>query len=129
MKGILLDEDTKEYKAQIAHGGNLRELGGYKLASDAALAYDQAERLFNGEYARTNFSSDQDHKDSRVEEMRRTGLNVDFDSIKANMAVRLDVIVKEVSASATKESDIDSSSDFDEPSKKKKKRNERESPQ
>ena len=110
------------YQAQMSIRGKTHNLGSYKLASDAALAYDNAQKLRKCPNLKTNFSKEQQHKNLRALESRRTGLNVDFPSVQAYMASRLDCVATNIRASAEKDSGLNSGGDGEKPLSKKMKR-------
>ena len=120
LKGFYFHDGS--YKSQIKTGGNVHHLGNYKLASDAALAYDNAQKLRKCPNLKTNFSKEQQHKNLRALESRRTGLNVDFASVQAYMASRLDFVATNIRASAEKDSGLNSGGDGEKPLSKKMKR-------
>ena len=105
LKGFVFKLDKKKYKAKISYGQNGINLGYYKLASDASWAYDRALGVLRGEKARTNFDSEEAYKSSRALEMKETNLHVDYETIQAKIASKIDDIRSKIcsSASAAKE--------------------------
>jgi len=105
LKGFLFKPDKKKYKAKIKYGENDINLGYYKLASDAAWAYDRALGVLRGEKAKPNFSSEDAYKSSRALEMKETNLHVDYETIQAKIASKIDDVTSKMgsSASAAKE--------------------------
>ena len=54
-KGIYRDSKSEKYHARICEHGQRHYLGAFPSAVDAALAYDNAARLYFGEFAALNF--------------------------------------------------------------------------
>ena len=54
-KGIYKDKKSDSYHARICENGRRHYLGMFSSAMDAALAYDEAARMYFGEYATLNF--------------------------------------------------------------------------
>ncbi|KAL7526567.1 hypothetical protein ACHAXR_004615, partial [Thalassiosira sp. AJA248-18] len=97
LKGVSFNKEKKKYQARINHGGKLCHLGYYKLAVDAALAHDSALGLLKTQDdLETNFATEQDHKNARAMELKKTGLNVDFDAVEAYMSVKIDWFVSKI---------------------------------
>ncbi len=55
-KGVYLAKETKKWRAAIYHNNECIHLGYFENEEDAAKAYDQAARLYHGEFASLNFS-------------------------------------------------------------------------
>jgi len=96
LKGFAFKPDKKKYKAKIKYGENDINLGYYKLASDAAWAYDRALGVLRGEKARTNFDSEDAYRSSRALEMKETNLHVDYETIQAKIASKTASAAKEI---------------------------------
>ena len=96
--------------------------GTYKLASDAALAYDKAMRLLKGQdYANANFANWQEYQNARVTELQRTGLEVDSGKVETYMTSKMNQVASKAReslsnssspASDSEEEEMISSSDF-----------------
>lgn len=56
-KGIYRDTKSDGYHARICENGRRHYLGLFPSAEDAARAYDEAARVYFGEYATLNFAS------------------------------------------------------------------------
>lgn len=89
-------------KATISYDGKKDiNLGYYKLASDAALVHDKALVLLKGNTSlrsvRANFTTDQEHEDSRTIEMNRTGLNVDIDTVLSKISSKVTGLLSKMS--------------------------------
>ena len=106
LKGFVFKLDKKKYKAKIKYGENDINLGYYKLASDAAWAYDRALGVLRGDKARTNFSSEDAYKSSRALEMKETNLHVDYETIQAKIASKVDDVRSKMSSSASAAKEI-----------------------
>ena len=98
LKGSSFIQEKKKYHGKIRHGGKHYHLGYYKLASDAALACDKALKLLMGPNANTNYATEHDHKKMRAMELRRTGLNVDFEAVRAYMSSKVNGAILKVSS-------------------------------
>eukprot|EP00579_Thalassiosira_antarctica_P003270 CAMPEP_0201904980 /NCGR_PEP_ID=MMETSP0902-20130614/56276_1 /ASSEMBLY_ACC=CAM_ASM_000551 /TAXON_ID=420261 /ORGANISM="Thalassiosira antarctica, Strain CCMP982" /LENGTH=1143 /DNA_ID=CAMNT_0048439085 /DNA_START=159 /DNA_END=3590 /DNA_ORIENTATION=+ len=103
LKGSSFIQEKKKYQAKIKHGGKHNHLGYYKIASDAALAHDEALKLLMGPKANTNYATEHDHKNMRAMELRRTGLNVDFEAVRAYMSSKVNGVILKVRASSNGE--------------------------
>ena len=107
LKGFLFKPDKKKYKAKIKYGENDINLGYYKLASDAARAYDRALGILRGEEARTNFDSEDAYRSSRALEMKETNLHVDYETIQAKIASKIDDVTSKICASSASAKTVD----------------------
>ena len=74
-------------------------MGNYDLASDAALAYDEAIKCIEGPDADTNFDTDQEYQIFRAKELKVTGLDVDLDKTRAYISTKLDDFITKALAS------------------------------
>lgn len=54
-KGVCWDKARNKWLAQIRSGGKSIRLGRFENEAEAAQAYDDAARLYHGEFARLNF--------------------------------------------------------------------------
>ena len=55
-KGVTWNRRDKEWRAQITVESRIIQLGGFRTAEEAALAYDEAALKYHGEFARGNFN-------------------------------------------------------------------------
>jgi len=70
--GVTYNNSTKTFESEIKHGRRKHHLGNWHLQSDAALAYDEACKLLNGEdCSNVNFASDQSYLDARSNEISK----------------------------------------------------------
>jgi len=101
--GVYFVKEKKKYVAKIqqkrTNGGKPCHLGSYMLASDAALAHDEALRLLKISYPKINFATDQDHENARAVESSRRKLDVDFDAVRKYMSSTLSHIISKARAS------------------------------
>jgi hypothetical protein len=58
-KGVSLDKKVNKWQAKITSYGRHKWLGYFTTPEAAALAYDQAAKLLNGEFAKLNFNQPQ----------------------------------------------------------------------
>jgi len=58
-KGVSFHKRIKKWQAQIRANGRSVCLGYFSDPKDAAIAYDKAARVYQGNYAYLNFSGDQ----------------------------------------------------------------------
>ena len=78
------------YHVRIYHNGKQHNILSCKLQSDAALAYDEAARVLKGpKWSIINFAHKQAHRTLRAIELKKTGLNVDFDETLAKMSLKV----------------------------------------
>ena len=99
LTGVFFNEEKNKYQARIPYGGKERKLGHYKLASDAALAFDTALRLLGpSKKMKPNFASEKDHKKLRAVESRRIGLTVVFGKVKSSISSKIDGLITKVRA-------------------------------
>lgn len=55
-KGVYFRNERGTWQATINFEGKMYRLGSYKTDVDAALAYDDAAKVFHGEFAKLNFN-------------------------------------------------------------------------
>ncbi len=53
-KGVSFSSDRKKWQAKIKHNGNSIWIGYFDYESDAAIAYNEAAKMYHGEFARLN---------------------------------------------------------------------------
>lgn len=68
-------------------------MGAYLLASDAALAYDEAIKCIKGPDADTNFDTDQEYMESRAKESASAGLDTDLNETRAYISAKVDAFI------------------------------------
>jgi len=107
-KGVSFIEEKEKYQekyqGKIEHGGKACHLGYYMLASDAALAHDEALRLLKISNVRPNFATDQDHKNERAVELSKTvktRFDDDFEAVQQYITSTVSHIVSKVIASSS----------------------------
>lgn len=72
--GVTFNRTHNKYQACITHYRKQHYLGRYKLAADAALAYDESARLLKGPNWKTNFTTRDDYelaKEREIEQVSR----------------------------------------------------------
>jgi len=70
--GVTYNNSTQAFESEIKHGRRKHHVGHWNLQSDAALAYDEACKLMNGEdCSDVNFASDQSYLDARSNEISK----------------------------------------------------------
>ena len=70
--GVTYNNSTQSFESEIKHGRRKHHVGHWNLQSDAALAYDEACKLLNGEDCNNvNFASDQSYLDARSNEISK----------------------------------------------------------
>jgi len=67
--GVTYNKTHAKYQACITHYRKQHYLGRYKLAVDAARAYDQSAKLLKGDSWKINFQTDQDYEIAKAKEM------------------------------------------------------------
>ncbi|KAL7499435.1 hypothetical protein ACHAWT_009543 [Skeletonema menzelii] len=75
--GVTYNLTHAKYQACITHYRKQYYLGRYKLAVDAALAYDEAAKLLKGPNWKVNFPSKEAYEKARKEEIQRIGIVAD----------------------------------------------------
>lgn len=71
--GVTYNKTHAKYQACITHYRKQHYLGRYKLAVDAALAYDESARLLKGMSWKVNFATRQVYEESKLLELQRIG--------------------------------------------------------
>jgi len=109
LKGRTFVKSMNKYLGRIRFRGKDYVLGYYELASDAALAHDEALKTFLGSKessrfaknskAKFTFATDREHRKTRVTESRKRGLNVDFEAVKEYMSSEMDKMMSKFLAS------------------------------
>lgn len=67
--GVTYNKTHAKYQACITHYRKQHYLGRYKLAVDAARAYDQSAKLLKGEGWKINFQADEDYEAAKAKEV------------------------------------------------------------
>lgn len=93
LKGVYWVGANRRCRSGLSHGGRMLSLGRYDLASDAALAYDEAARLLKGDGAKLNFAREHDHRRLRAREMNWAGSGAEFESVQAYMSSKVNYAV------------------------------------
>lgn len=71
--GVTYNKTHAKYQACITHYRKQHYLGRYKLAVDAALAYDESARLLKGSSWKVNFQKRQDYEEAKQRELESVG--------------------------------------------------------
>jgi len=71
--GVTYNKTHAKYQACITHYRKQHYLGRYKLAVDAALAYDESARLLKGSSWKVNFQSRRDYEEAKFRELESVG--------------------------------------------------------
>lgn len=71
--GVTYNKTHAKYQSCITHYRKQHYLGRYKLAVDAALAYDESARLLKGSSWKVNFQSRQDYEEAKFRELESVG--------------------------------------------------------
>ena len=71
--GVTYNKTHAKYQACITHYRKQHYLGRYKLAVDAALAYDESARLLKGSSWKVNFPTRQAYEVAKIRELERHG--------------------------------------------------------
>ena len=69
--GVTYNKTHAKFQSCITHYRKQHYLGRYKLAVDAALAYDESARLLKGNSWKVNFASRKEYEVAKVKEMNR----------------------------------------------------------
>lgn len=98
--GVTYNKTHAKYQACITHYRKQHYLGRYKLAVDAALAYDESARLLKGSSWKVNFPTRQAYEDAKVREFeslgKRGGCAVDVAGSLAAVALKIEEIASNV---------------------------------
>ena len=73
--GVTYNKTHAKYQSCITHYRKQHYLGRYKLACDAALAYDESAKLLKGKAWKVNFPTRQAYEQERVKEIHHIGDN------------------------------------------------------
>jgi len=97
----LLSKTKYESVIPIGKHGNKLSLGTFTLASDAALAFDEASNLLNknvpSSQVRQNFANEKDHIELRNGEMSERGLDdIDVKEIMTDISTTLNGIMSKI---------------------------------
>lgn len=94
--GVTYNKTHAKYQACITHYRKQHYLGRYKLAVDAALAYDESARLLKGSSWKVNFLTRQIYEEAKVRELesigKMGGSSVDVASSLAAVAMKVEEI-------------------------------------
>lgn len=58
-RGVFFEKKSKKWRASVKHIGITHHLGSFENEEDAARAYDEAAKIYHGEYAVLNFPQDE----------------------------------------------------------------------
>lgn len=94
--GVTYNKTHAKYQACITHYRKQHYLGRYKLAVDAALAYDESARLLKGASWKVNFTTRAAYEAAKAKELERLaasgGRKVDVDKSLAAVASKVEEI-------------------------------------
>ena len=71
--GVTFNKTHNKYQACITHFRRQHYLGRYRLASDAAKAYDDSAKKLKGPDWKTNFCSEEEYQNARLKEEKSSG--------------------------------------------------------
>ncbi|KAL7547976.1 hypothetical protein ACHAWF_011251, partial [Thalassiosira exigua] len=104
--GVTYNKTHAKYQACITHYRKQHYLGRYKLAVDAALAYDESARLLKGSSWKVNFPSRQAYDEAKEKELERIGKagakSVDVEGSLDAVAMKVQEIATNVGCSASR---------------------------
>lgn len=99
--GVTYNKTHAKYQACITHYRKQHYLGRYKLAVDAALAYDESARLLKGASWKVNFSSKEAYEEAKKRELAAMGEQaqnaVDLDKAMSTVALKVEEIASKAS--------------------------------
>lgn len=102
--GVTYNKTHAKYQACITHYRKQHYLGRYKLAVDAALAYDESARLLKGSSWKVNFQTRQEYEKAKAKELARVenngGAAVDVAGSLAAVALKVEEIASTVAMSS-----------------------------
>lgn len=94
--GVTYNKTHAKYQACITHYRKQHYLGRYKLAVDAALAYDESARLLKGASWKVNFATRQDYEEAKRRELESHGANggraIDLEKSMATVVSKIEEI-------------------------------------
>jgi len=94
--GVTYNKTHAKYQACITHYRKQHYLGRYKLAVDAALAYDESARLLKGTSWKVNFPTMQAYDEAKLKELESIGkkeaTSVDVAGSLAAVAMKVEAI-------------------------------------
>jgi len=105
LTGITLGHTVKRgttYRGRIVYEGTRHCLGFYELATDAALAWDQAVRLLKRHNGLINFATGEEYKKLRAKELIENGLDVDLEITLAKIESSVTAIASKQNISIDK---------------------------
>jgi len=98
--GVTYNKTHAKYQACITHYRKQHYLGRYKLAVDAALAYDESARLLKGSSWKVNFLTRQIYEEAKLRELesigKMGGTTVDVAGSLAAVAMKVEEIASNV---------------------------------
>ena len=80
--------ENGKYSAIINRNGKCQYLGCYELKSDAAMAFDEAAKLFVNR-SKLNFRTKEEHVDMRNREMKITGIDIKLEAALAKISAKV----------------------------------------
>jgi hypothetical protein len=94
--GVTYNKTHAKYQACITHYRKQHYLGRYKLAVDAALAYDESARLLKGASWKVNFPTRQAYEEAKIRELESHGASggkaIDLEKSMATVALKVEEI-------------------------------------
>lgn len=101
--GVTYNKTHAKYQACITHYRKQHYLGRYKLAVDAALAYDESARLLKGTSWKVNFQTREAYEEAKMRELESIGVigqrTIDLEKSMATVASKVEEIASKAGSS------------------------------
>ncbi|KAL3780258.1 hypothetical protein HJC23_007040 [Cyclotella cryptica] len=101
--GVTYNKTHAKYQACITHYRKQHYLGRYKLAVDAALAYDESARLLKGTSWKVNFQTREAYEEAKMRELESIGAigqrTIDLEKSMATVASKVEEIASKAGSS------------------------------